>query len=77
MAAIGGINQETVPDDLQEPAEMSLANAIIEGAGQPRPGTAQSDNLVPVEEAAVAPVAVSTPEKVAPEVVPAAEEPQT
>ena len=77
LAALEDMNQETVPDDLQEAAEMSLANAIIEGAEQPGPGTANGDNPVPVEEAAVVPMAVSTPEKVAPEVNPAAEEPQT
>ena len=77
LTALAGMNKETLPDDLQESAEMSLANAIIEGAEQAGPGTAHSDNPVPVEEAAVAPVAVSTPEKVAPEVNPAAEEPQT
>ena len=77
LAALAGMNEESVQDDLQKPAEMSLPNAIIDGAEQPGPGTAHSDNPVPVEEAAVAPVAVSTPEKVAPEVDPAAEEPQT
>ena len=72
-----GMNQQTVPDGLQEPAEMSLANAIIEGAEQPGPGTAHGDNPVPVEATAVVPVAVSTPEKVAPEANPTAEVPQT
>ena len=57
LAALAGMNQETVPDDLQEPAEMSLANAIIEGPEQLGPGTAHGDNPVPVEAAAVAPVA--------------------
>ena len=56
---------------------MSLANAIIEGAEQPGPGTTHSDNPVPVEAAAVVPVAVSTPEKVAPEANPTAEMSQT
>ena len=77
LAALAGMKQETVPDDLQEPAEMSLVNAIIEGAEQQGPGTAHGDNPVPVGAAAVAAVAVSTPEKVAPEANPAAEEPQT
>ena len=76
LAALAGMNQEAVPDDLLEPADMSLANAITEGAEQTGPWTAHGDNPVPVE-AAVAPVAVSTPEKVAPEANPAAEEPQT
>ena len=70
------MNQETVADDLQETAEMSLDNAIIEGAEQPGPVTAQSDDPALVEEAA-APVVVSTPEKAPPEATPAAEEPQT
>ena len=77
LAALANMNQETVPDGLQEPAEMSLANAIIKGAEQPGPGAAHGDYPVPVEAAAVAPVAVSTPEKVAPEANPVAEEPQT
>ena len=77
VAALAGMNKESVPDDMLQPAEMSLANAIIEGAEQPGPGTATSDNPMPVEEAAVARVAVNTPEKVAPEADPAAEKPQT
>ena len=77
LTAHAGMNQETVPDDLQEPAEMSLVNAIIEGAEQLGPGTAHGDNPVLVEAAALAPVAVSTPEKVTPEANSTAEDPQT
>ena len=77
LTTLVGMNQETVPDDLQEPAEMSLANAIIEGAEHPGIWTVHGDNLVPVEAAAVVPVAVSTPVKVAPEAYPTAEAPQT
>ena len=32
LAALAGMEQKTVTDDLQEPAEMYLANAIIKGA---------------------------------------------
>ena len=63
FAALAGMNQQTVVDDLQEPAEMSLANAIIEGAEQPGPETVQSVDPALVEEAAGAPVAASIPEK--------------
>ena len=77
LAALAGMNQKTVPVDLQELTEISLASAIIEGAEQPGPGTAHDDNPVPVEAAAVAHVVVSTPEKVVPEANPAAEESQT
>ena len=56
---------------------MSLTDAIIEGAEQPAPGAAQVADLLPVKEAAVVPVDVSTPEEVVPESNPAAEEPQT
>ena len=53
LAALAGINQETVAGDLQEPAEMSLANAIMESAEQPGPETGQGANPPLVEEAAV------------------------
>ena len=77
LAALASMNHETAADDLQEPAEMSLTDAIIEGAEQPRPETTQDADPLPVKEAAVVPVGISTPEEVAPESNPAAEEPQT
>ena len=77
LAVLAGMNHETIADDLQEPAEMSLTDDIIEGAEQPRPETAQVADPLPVKEAAVVPVDVSTPEKVVLESNPAAEEPQT
>ena len=77
LAALAGMNHETAADDLQESAEMSLTDAIIEGAEQPGPETAQDADPLPMKEAAVVPVDISTPEKVVPESNPAAEEPQT
>ena len=77
LATVADMDQEAVTDDLWESTEMSLANAIIEGAEQPGPETAQGNNPAPVEEAAAAPVAVSSPEKATPEATPAAEEIQT
>ena len=41
LAALAGMNHETTVDVLQEPAEMSLTDAIIEGAEQPGPETTQ------------------------------------
>ena len=38
LAALAGMDHEAAADDLQEPAEMSLTDAIIEGAEQPGPG---------------------------------------
>ena len=76
LADLAGMNHEATTDDLQEPAEMSLTDAIIEGTEQPRPETAQDADPLPVKEAAVVPVDVSTPEEVAPEGNPAAEEPR-
>ena len=77
LAALAGMNHETIADDLQEPAEMSLTDAIIEGCratlGQRLPRLL---TLCQVKEAAVVPVDVSTPEKVVPESNPAAEDPQ-
>ena len=77
LAALAGMNQDTAADDLQETAEMSLTDAIIEGAEQHRPETAQNADPLLVKEAAVGPVDIRTPEEVAPESNPAAEEPQT
>ena len=51
LAALAGMNHETTTDDLQEPAEMSLMDAIIEGAEQPRPGATQDADPLPVKEA--------------------------
>ena len=75
LAALAGVNNEAITDDLQESAEMSLMNAIIEGAEQPGPGTNQDAKPLPVKEAPVVPVDVSTPEEVAPEGNPAIQEP--
>ena len=69
------MNHEVTTDDLQEPAEMSLMDAIIEGAEQPRPRTDQDANPLPMKEAAAVPVDVSTPEEVATEDNPTIEEP--
>ena len=77
LAALAGMKLEATTDDLQEPAEMSLTDAIIEGTEQPRPGTDQDADPLSVNEAAVVPVDVSTPEEVAPEGNPAIEELQT
>ena len=76
LAALAGVNNEAITDDLQEPAEMSLMNAIIEGTEQSRPGTNQDADPFPVKEAPVVLVDVSTPEKAAPEGNPAIQEPQ-
>ena len=76
LAALAGMNHEATTDDLQEPAEMSLTDASIEGAEQPGPGTDQDADPLPVKEAAVVPVDVSTPEEVATGGTPAVEEPQ-
>ena len=76
LAALAGTNHEATTDDLQEPMEMSLMDAIIEGTEQPRPGTTQDVDPLPVKEAAVVPVDVSTPEEVTPEGNPAIEEAQ-
>ena len=75
LAALAGMNHEATTDDLQEPAEMSLMDAIIKGTEQPRAGTDQDADPLPVKEAAVVPVDVSIPEEVAPEGNPAVEEP--
>ena len=77
LAALAGMSHDTTVDDLQEPAEMSLTDAIIEGAEQPRAETTQDADPLPVKEAAVVPVDISTPEEVTPESNPAAEGPQT
>ena len=74
LAALAGVNHETTADDLQEPAEMSLTDAIIEGTEQPRPGAVQDADPLPVKEAAVVLVDIRTPEEVAPEGNSAAEE---
>ena len=76
LAALAGMNHEATMDDLQEPVEMSLTDAIIEGAEQPGPKTDWDANPVPMKEAAAVPVNVSTLEEVATEDNPASEEPR-
>ena len=67
LADLAGMNHEATTDDLQEPAEMSLTDVIIEGAEQPGPKTDQDANPLPMKEAAAVPVDVSTLEEVATE----------
>ena len=76
LAALAGMNHEATTDDLQEPVEMSLMDAIIEGAEQPGPRTNQDANPLRMKEAAAVPVDVSTLEEVATEDNPAIEEPR-
>ena len=75
LAALAGMNNQAITDDLQESAEMSLMNAIIEGTEQPRPGTNQDGDPFLVKEAPVVLVDISTPDEVAPEGNPANQEP--
>ena len=76
LVALAGMNLEVTTDDLQEPAEMSLMDTIIEGAEQPGPKTDQDANPVPMKEASAEPVDVSIPEEVATKDNPAVEEPR-
>ena len=76
LAALADMNHEATTDDLQEPAEMSLTDAIIEGAEQPRPRTDQDAKPLPMKEVAAVPVDISIPEEVAIEDDPVTEDPR-
>ena len=75
LAALAGVDHEATSDDLQEPAEMSLTDAIIEAAEQPGSGIDPDTDPLLMEKAAAVPVDVSTLEEVATEDNLAAEEP--